>query len=187
MSDDTSLKNHGALERLRSAGVVFEDSAESNLAQVNQELQMRADPDRVAAKSSRLWPWSREAKARNTAQELSVQARLDIFKDDLRSIRIARPKPRCDDAGCSSCGDRHFRDSMPRRDGAIFDHQPNAAGDDRAIHVQLEAIEGFRGRVTPEILDALKERALTEFSNRMNRASKADFEFSKNDILRIKP
>ena len=44
-----------------------------------------------------------------------------------------------------------------------------------------------RGRVTPEILDALKERALTEFSNRMNRASKADFEFSKNDILRIKP
>ena len=34
----------------------------------------------------------------------------------------------------------------------IFDHQPNAAGDDRAIHVQLEAIEGFRGRVTPEIL-----------------------------------
>ena len=69
----------------------------------------------------------------------------------------------------------------------IFDHQPNAAGDDRAIHVQLEAIEGFRGRVTPEILDALKERALTEFSNRMNRASKADFEFSKNDILRIKP
>jgi len=90
MSDDTSLKNHGALERLRSAGVVFEDSAESNLAQVNQELQMRADPDRVAAKSSRLWPWSREAKARNTAQELSVQARLDIFKDDLRSIRIAR-------------------------------------------------------------------------------------------------
>ena len=135
-SDPTSINNPLALDRLRSAGVVFEDSAESNLDQVNQELQMRGDPDRVAAKSSRLWPWSGEAKARDAAQELSVQARLDIFKDDLRSIRIARPKPRCDDAGCSSsCGDRHFRDSMPRRDGAIFDHQPNATGDDPAIHL----------------------------------------------------
>ena len=52
---------------------------------------------------------------------------------------------------------------------------------------QLETLEGFRGRVTAEILDALKERALNEFTGRMNRASKADVEFSKADILKLKP
>jgi hypothetical protein len=52
---------------------------------------------------------------------------------------------------------------------------------------QLEAIENFRGRLTPEILDALKERALNEFTARMNRASKADLEFSKAEILKLKP
>lgn len=52
---------------------------------------------------------------------------------------------------------------------------------------QLESIETFRGRLTDEILDALKERALTEFTERMNRASKNDLEFAKADILKLKP
>jgi hypothetical protein len=51
---------------------------------------------------------------------------------------------------------------------------------------QLESIESFHGRVSNEILDALKERALNEFTARMNRASKADVEFSKSDILKLK-
>jgi hypothetical protein len=51
---------------------------------------------------------------------------------------------------------------------------------------QLESIETFRGRVSTEILDALKERALNEFTARMNRASKADVEFSKSEILKLK-
>ncbi|MBI3490963.1 MAG: hypothetical protein HY047_04110 [Acidobacteria bacterium] len=51
---------------------------------------------------------------------------------------------------------------------------------------QLESIEAFRGRLTDEILDALKERALTEFTERMNRASKSDLEFAKADILKLK-
>jgi hypothetical protein len=57
----------------------------------------------------------------------------------------------------------------------------------RQFVAQLEAIENFRGRLTPEILDALKERALNEFTARMNRASKADLEFSKAEILKLKP
>src|SRR6058998_2319779 len=186
-SDPTSINNPLALDRLRSAGVVFEDSAESNLDQVNQELQMRGDPDRVAAKSSRLWPWSGEAKARDAAQELSVQARLDIFKDDLRSIRIAR----------EVLSRAATMRAVQAAETAIFEIQ--CLGETARFAIinrtqlemtqqftaQLEAIEDFRGRVTPEILDALKERALAEFSNRMNRASKSDVEFSKNDILKI--
>lgn len=74
MGDPSSLNNRTALERLRSAGLVFEDSGESSLEQVGQELQMRGDPDRVARKSSRLLPWSREARARSEARDLSIQA-----------------------------------------------------------------------------------------------------------------
>jgi len=51
---------------------------------------------------------------------------------------------------------------------------------------QLEMIEGFRGRLTVEILDALKERAFNEFTERMNRVSKADVEFNRVDILNLK-
>jgi len=189
MSDSSSLKNREALDRLRSAGVVFQDTPESSMEQVSQELQMRGDPDRVAPKSSMLWPWSQEARARAAARDLSVEARLDIFKDDLRSIRIAREVlsraaiMRAVQAAETAifeiqCLGETARFSIINRAQLEMTHQ---------FTLQLEAIEGFRGRVTPEILDALKERALTEFSNRMNRASKADFEFSKNDILKIKP
>jgi hypothetical protein len=189
MDDPSSPKNRGALDRLRSAGIVFEDSPESNMRQVNQELQARADPERVAPKSSLLRPWSREARARETARDLSVEARLDIFKDDLRSIRIAR----------EVLSRAAMMRAVQAAETAIFEIQCMGETARFAIvnrvqlemtqqfTAQLEAIESFRGRVTPEILDALKERALTEFSNRMNRASKADFEFSKNDILKIKP
>jgi len=58
MNDSSTLNNRAALERLRSAGVVFVDSAESNLERVNEELHTRSDPDRVAAKPARFWPTS---------------------------------------------------------------------------------------------------------------------------------
>jgi len=187
MNDSSTLNNRAALERLRSAGVVFEDSAESNLERVNEELQTRSDPDRVAAKPARFWPWSREARTRDAARDLSVQARLDIFKDDLRLIRIAR----------EVLGRAATMRAVQAAETAIFEIQ--CLGETARFAIinrtqlemtqqftaQLEAIEDFRGRVTPEILDALKERALAEFSNRMNRASKSDVEFSKNDILKI--
>jgi hypothetical protein len=76
-----------ALDELRRASD-GEEAAENSLERVSQELQIRSDPNRVAA-GAISWPWSREARARSQARDLSLQARLDIFKDDLRSIRIA--------------------------------------------------------------------------------------------------
>lgn len=186
---DLSLKNHAALDGLRGGGNASNDSTESSLERANQELQVRADPSRVAPVSSFLWPWSREARARVKAHELSIEARLDIFKDDLRSIRIAR----------EVLSRAATMRAVQAAETAIFEIQCigetarfallNRTHLEMTQHflAQLESLEAFRGRVTPEILDALKERALTEFSARMNRASKADFEFSKNEILKVKP
>ncbi|HLQ77533.1 MAG TPA: hypothetical protein VK210_09265, partial [Terriglobia bacterium] len=165
------------------------DSTESSLERANRELQFRADPTRVAPASSFLWPWSRESRARVKAQELSTEARLDIFKDDLRTIRIAR----------EVLSRAATMRAVQAAETAIFEIQClgetvrfavlNRTHLEMTEHFlkQIEALESFRSRVTPEILDALKERALTEFSARMNRASKADFEFSKADILKVKP
>jgi len=176
-----------ALDELRGASD-GEEASETSLERVSQELQIRSDPNRVAA-GAISWPWSREARARSQARDLSLQARLDIFKDDLRSIRIAN----------EVLNRAATMRAVEAAETAIFEIRCLGETARFAIlnrtHLemtrqfvgQLEILEGFRGRVTTEILDALKERALNEFTARMNRASKADVEFSKADILKLKP
>jgi len=176
-----------ALDELRRASD-GEEAAETSLERVSQELQIRSDPNRVAA-GVVSWPWSREARARSQARDLSLQARLDIFKDDLRSIRIANEvlnraaTMRAVEAAETAIFEIRCLGETARF--AILNRTHLEMT--RQFVSQLEILEGFRGRVTTEILDALKARALNEFTARMNRASKADVEFSKADILKLKP
>ena len=187
MSQSFDLPNQ-ALDELRAAAP-NEAKSETSLERVSQELQIRSDPNRVAPSGPVSWPWSREARARSQAQDLSLQARLDIFKDDLRAIRIANEvlnraaTMRAVEAAESSIFEIRCLGETARF--AILNRTHLEMT--RQFLVQIETLEGFRGRVTPEILDALKERALNEFTGRMNRASKADVEFSKADILKLKP
>lgn len=159
------------------------------LERLNHELRVRSDPDRVVPGGAPLLPWSRAARARGEARQASLQARLDIFRDDLRAIRIAN----------EVLNRAATMRAVEAAETAIFEIR--CAGETARLAIlnrahlemtrhflaQLETIEGFRGRVSAEVLDALKERALNEFCTRMNRASKADVEFSKSDILRLKP
>jgi hypothetical protein len=178
----------GALERLRASGV-DEESVEQGLQRVGQQLRLRSDPEQVVPGRSFELPWSPEARTRAQARELSLQARLDIFRDDLRAIRIAN----------EVLNRAATMRAVEAAESAIFEIRCLGETARFAIlnrtHLemtwqflnQLESIEAFRGRVSTEILDALKERALNEFSARMNRASKADIEFSKAEILKLKP
>ncbi|WP_181522878.1 hypothetical protein, partial [Pseudomonas aeruginosa] len=50
----------------------------------------------------------------------------------------------------------------------------------------LARLESFRDRLPPEVIDALKERALSEFTTSMNRAARSDLEFDKPQILKLK-
>lgn len=177
-----------ALDEFRNTAA-HDDPSESRLERVSHQLKIRSDPNRVAPAGAVSWPWSREARARSQARDLSLQARLDVFKDDLRAIRIAN----------EVLNRAATRRAVEAAETAIFEIR--CLGETarfailnrthlemtRQFVAQLEVLEGFRGRVTPEILDALKERALNEFTTRMNRASKADVEFSKADILKLKP
>lgn len=175
------------LEQLRWGAL--EQNATEKLERLSDELRMRSDPDRVVAGRGPHLPWSREGRARLEARQASLQARLDIFRDDLRAIRIAN----------EVLNRAATMRAVEAAETAIFEIR--CAGETARLAIlnrthlemtrqflaQLEAIEGFRGRVSAEVLDALKERALNEFCARMNRASKADVEFSKSEILRLKP
>jgi hypothetical protein len=175
------------LEELRAGGRDPEPS--EKLERLSRELRVRSDPDRVVPGRYRRLPWSREARARSDAHQASLQARLDIFRDDLRAVRIAN----------EVLNRAATMRAVEAAETAIFEIR--CAGQTARLAIlnrahlemtrqflaQLEAIENFRGRISTEVLDALKERALNEFCARMNRASKADVEFSKPEILQLKP
>ena len=112
-----------------------------------------------------------------------------MFRDDLRAIRIAN----------EVLNRAATMRAVEAAETAIFEIRSlgetmrlailNRAQLEMTRHFaqQIETIDGFRGRLPQEIVDALKERALSEFTDRMNRASKADVEFNRTHILRLEP
>ena len=175
-------------EDLRVCGV--DRVASETLEKLSRELRLRSDPDRVAPGGAlSLLPWSREAHVRSQAREASLQARLEIFQDELRALRIANEllnraaTMRAVEAAETALFEIRCAGQAARL--AILNRAHLAMT--RQFVSQLESIESYRGRISDEVLEALKERALNEFCDRMNRASKADVEFSKTEILRLKP
>lgn len=175
-----------ALNDLRSAGGALETN--EKIERLGQELRVRSDPNRVVSGQAAVLPFSREARARSQARDASLQARLDIFRDDLRAIRIANEvlnraaTMRAVEAAETAIFEIRCLGETARF--AILNRTHLEMT--RQFLEQIDSIETFRGRVSGEVLDALKERSLNEFSARMNRASKADVEFSRSDILRLK-
>jgi hypothetical protein len=160
-----------------------------DLRQVSRELLARMDPDAVASPAPLSAPWSPERRARAEARVASLAARLDIFRDDLRAIRMANEvlsraaTMRAVEAAEAAILEirtlgETIRLSLINR--AHFEMT-------RLFTAHLERLEQFRGRLPAEIIDALKERALEEFTNRMNRASKSDLEFGREQLVDWSP
>lgn len=185
------LEGHGdqSLDALDQLRFPPEAGPRPSVEGVSRELQDRSDPDRVATAKGLELPWSERARVRAKARQSALEARLEVFKDDLRAIRIANEvlnraaTMRAVEASEIAIFEIRCLGETTRL--AILNRAQLEMT--RQFVVQLESIETFRGRLTDEVLDALKSRALSEFSERMNRASKADLEFSKADILRLKP
>lgn len=186
---DTTLDAEYSLDRLAELPEASNDLPAASLERVGRELRVRGDPEQVAPRAGLELPWSAGARARSKARDIAFEARLDVFKDDLRAIRIANEvlnraaTMRAVEAAESAIFEIRTLGEVVRL--AILNRAQLEMT--REFASQLESIESFRGRLTSEVLDALKERALHEFTARMNRASKADVEFSKADILKLKP
>jgi hypothetical protein len=180
-----------ALERLRHGEP--EPAHPPTVDDVNRELQLRASPDNVSPALVFEWPWSSAARSRSRARararEMALEARLDLFQADLRSIRLAHEV-------LSRAASLR---AVEAAETAVF--QIRCQGETlrfqliNATHLEmtrqflrhLEILDSYRHRTSPEVLDALKERALTEFTDRMNRASRADVDLLKSDIFKVKP
>lgn len=175
-------RGDGVLRRLRAA------PPRPAVDHVSRELEYRADPERAVPRGGLEWPWSDRARVRSLARQASLEARLEIFKDDLRTIRTAHEvlsraaTMRAVEA--AEAGIFEIRSVGETTRLAILNRAQLEMT--RQFVAQLDSIEEFRGRVTDEILDALKERALSEFTERMNRASKADVELPRQEFLRGK-
>ena len=149
--------------------------------EVSLEMSRLMDPSRVAPEAM---PWTPEGRARNEARKAGLQARLDLFKDDLTAIRKAN----------EALSRAQTMRALEAAEAAVFEIRTlgetlrftilNRAHLAMSIEfaAQLERFEGLRGRLPVQILEALKERALEEFTARMNRASKSDVEFDKGGM-----
>lgn len=179
----------GLLEPRRELPARVAGDPRPTVQEVTRELQVRADPARVVPDARVSLPWSESTRVRARARDAAHEARLDIFRDDLRAIRIAN----------EVLNRAATMRAVEAAETAIFEIRTlgeavrlailNRTQMDmtRQFIQQIDKIDGFLGSVSPEIVDALKERALSEFTDRMNRASKADVEFSRAEILRLKP
>lgn len=159
---------------------------EVSAAGVSAELERRLDPNQVVREAP-VWPWSPEARTRAEAQRAGLRARLDMYRDDLAAIRTAHQ-------ALSRAGTMR---AIEAAETAIFEIRTigetlrlallNRAQIEmtRLFVQQIEALEEFRGKVPSEILDALKERALEEYTARMNRASRAEMEFEKAGMTKL--
>ncbi len=188
MSDST--KDPLALVRAVLSALTGPGDADSPATETDRaaadEVHLRTDPSFALPRGAFEMPWSPEAKARVRARELSIQARVDAFRDDLKALRIAH----------RALTRSAILRVIESAEGAIFEIRTrNETVRYRLLnraHIQmtedflgqLAVIESLRGRLpSPQLADALKQRALEEFTAGINRASKADLVFDKKGLM----
>ena len=150
-------------------------SVVQSIEAVHADLRRRADPLRALERRRFETPWSPEAKARAEARSAVLTLKLDVFRDDLASVRATAHSLSAASAAIASEATRtaifELRCAGETRRFTILSR---AHADLAAIFMaQIERCESFRGRTSTEVLDAMKERSFEEFVAAMNRISQA--------------
>lgn len=171
--DTTDVASDVALDALR---VPTDDAQVPSLSGMLSELRERSDPNQVASPRQIEWPWSAGARARTQARALALDASVEIFRDNLRAIRTAHEvlnraaTARAIEAAETAVLDIHAQGESARL-GIINRVHIEMT---REFIAHLDRLDALRGRLPAEVLDALRERALNEFTGRMNRAARRD-------------
>lgn len=163
-------------------------SPETGLERVTRELEERSDPHWVARARRIRWPWSPESRVVRQANGLSLEARLEIFRDDLRAIqasnRVLNHAATIRAVEAAEAAMFEMRCVSEAARFAIVDRTQLEMS--QQFPASLELLESFRGSASPEMLDAIKEQALHTFSAWMNRLAKADRELPLDELLKAK-
>lgn len=177
-----------ALLRLRT-GIDSGETTRGELDRVGELMQRLSDPARVAGPGPRNpLPWSPQAKAVKAAEQASIDARLEVFQDDLKSIRAAnRILNRISMAHAVETARAAIFEIRARGELVRYEILNETHRELTSLFLsQIESIESLRDRMPAEMLDAMKERALNEFTAKMNRVSRAEAALSKIDPARLK-
>jgi hypothetical protein len=159
-------------------------AAGHNLETVREEVEVMGDPRSYPALGA-FWPWS---KAGREAEELRRQAELDLFRCTLETVRQARQT--LDQAAglrVVEAAEAFVFEVRAQGERRRFQLLTDAHREMTVLFLeQLRWIEEQRGACSAEMLDALKERALSELTAAMNRLSKSDVEFDRKPFLGVK-
>lgn len=149
-------------------------AAPPRIETANWELDRTPGPEELYP--TRFWekPDSLESRARERARALDSQSRLDRFGDALEVQRRAQRV--LSEFQAAQAQDAARLSSVENSCGAELALYSNV----NRVHHQmtleflrrLSQIEGLREQLPPELMDALKERAFEEYTDRVNRASK---------------
>lgn len=179
-------KDEALLDRLR--GDATPSRGEAALESARQELGRLADPCHRLDSSPFRWPWSERAAAIRAAKRASRKAQLDVFLDDLNSIRAARQAisrvsalRAIEAAECAIFEDR--------AQAEVFRHSVLADAHRQITErftAEIARLHGQGQPLSPEMADALRERALNELTESMKAVSRARAEFEKQWLLHIK-
>jgi hypothetical protein len=156
-----------------SADAALERVAAPPLHDAGHQLRGLADPARV---SHSWWPWSKEAKALREARDLALRFRLDSYKEDLDRMRDANGAlARTVTHRAEAASEAARFDLQCTKEAARF-----AAVNRTRLQMtrqfldQLAFLDGLADPARAELFDALKERALNDFAEGVDRASRED-------------
>jgi hypothetical protein len=168
--------------------VSLPDESAPVLRRASRELLERTDAEQVVPRAGFEAPWSAAARTRAAARDAALAVRLDLFRDDLHAIRLANQvlnraaAMRAVEAAEAAIFEIHARGEAFRL-SLVNRAQLEMTSEFLA---QLEALDRFRERCPEPILDALKERALAEFTARLNAASASPPMFPREEILSLR-
>jgi hypothetical protein len=162
---------------------------EQALESVRQELGRAADPSARVGSTRFAWPWSQKAGAVRRARAANLEAQLQIYLDDLNAIRTARQALsrvtafRAIEAAETAIFELRVRGETLRHAILARGHAELTA----RFAAQLPEIHALHENknISPEMLDALRERALSELTESMKAASKARVDFYKQWLLKL--
>ena len=182
--------NPKALALISSRGATHAGSGSVDLVrEQREELDRKADASMVVDRKRAWNPFSLHAKMRRAAEEAALTTRLDIFKDQLLTVRktnevmgrgaIAEVVVAVEDYLTRILGESVANKSRFRLESSL---KLKKVFTEKLIDLQAEA---ERKIIKPDMIEVLMANAELEFAEESAQLAKINVEFDKSQLLSV--
>ncbi len=181
--------NPKALALISSRGSARASSGVDLVREQREELDRKADASMVVDRKRAWNPFSLHAKMRRAAEEAALTTRLDIFKDQLLTVRktnevmgrgaIAEVAVAVEDYLTRILGESVANKSRFRHEASL---KLKKVFTEKLVDLQAEA---ERKIIKPDMIEALMANAELEFAEESARLAKINVEFDKSQLLSV--